>query len=105
MIPIVPFATWLNALEASAANASFTLSSSLEEMFKVNPALKLLEFYSSLSLASSGGGDGRGNRDQQEAPPARLDTKNTEAVSKGFRELEAVKPEWMEAWVRGWMEN
>ena len=91
-IPIVPWATWLSALQASASSSA---SLSLQDMLIANPALKLSEFYSSLSSSFE-----RSNP----PAPARLDTTNTEVASPRLRELEAVKPEWMRAWVEGWME-
>lgn len=71
---------WVTALAQSAAK---------HEDLDRNPAIKLLDFFE--QLASMGEGDA-----------VRFETRNTLRVSAALRDLEAVKAEWMEGWMRQW---
>jgi hypothetical protein len=84
-IKVIPLNQWLRILRASAKEQS---TSNLATMLEANPAVKLLEFYEGL---------GRGNT------PPRLATEETEKVSSGLRELNAINGGWMKAWVGDWL--
>lgn len=71
---------WVTALGRSAAE---------HEDWDRNPAIKLLDFFE--QLASTGEGDA-----------VRFETANTLRVSAALQDLEAVKAEWMEGWMRQW---
>lgn len=84
----VPFTEWLQRLRSEAA----ANTGSLEDTLKVNPAIKLLPFYESLA---KGG----------EWPT--VDTAHALKGSKQLQQLEGVGilPEWVESWVKGWVQN
>lgn len=78
-IEVVGITEWLKKLEESAK--------SNDADAKQNPAIKLLDFYRSLS---------------QDSIMSKLDTKDTEEASKTMRELGPVGPDWMKLWLKQW---
>ena len=81
-VKVVPFKNWLQALRASAREAT------TEEALEANPAVKLMGFYEGL-------------RDDARKLP-RLETKETEMASPGLRAVGPVRSEWMVKWIRQW---
>lgn len=83
----VPFTAWLERVRNEAEKLNMD---QLEEMLEVNPAVKLLSFYEELAH----GGEG-------------MVADSTRAVreSTQLQKLNGIKPEWMEKWVRTWLEN
>lgn len=71
---------WVDALSQSAAYI---------EDININPAIRLLDFYDNLSS------------DSGKAHPV-FETKHTVRQSEQLAKLEAVKPEWMEMWLKQW---
>lgn len=76
----VPLQEWVATLSQSATRI---------EDINLNPAIRLLDFYEDLAR-----GHGTAN-------PV-FETKMTLGRSEELARLEAVKPEWMEAWLRQW---
>ena len=81
-VTVVPFAEWVQRLRASSA------SSTAEQDFSVNPALKLLEFYEGLL-------------DSKSTRP-RLETVKTERECPLLTEVGPVTGDWMKMWIRQW---
>lgn len=81
VIAPVPFATWLSALQASAALGT-------DDVAK-NPGIKLLDFYAAM-------GDG-GAEDE-----SRFETELTVKTSGTMRDLTPVGEEWMRVWLEQW---
>lgn len=81
-VTIVPFAAWVKKLRATSA------SSTVAQDFRVNPALKLLDFYEDLLNADS--------------TPPRLETVKTERECPLLTEVGPVKGDWMKKWIRQW---
>ena len=77
----VPFATWLSALQASAALGT-------EDVAK-NPGIKLLEFYK--GMAEDGAED-----------EVLLETEVTVRTSENMRRLTPVGEDWMRIWLEQW---
>ena len=77
----VPFATWLSALQASAALGT-------EDVAK-NPGIKLLEFYK--GMAEEGAED-----------EVSLETEVTVGTSENMRHLTPVGADWMRIWLEQW---
>ena len=82
---LVPLATWLNRLRASAATSTTKLD------LDANPALKLMEFYEGL-LGT------------ERAPPI-LETSKTELVSPSLGKVGPVTGDWMARWISQWTES
>ena len=81
---LVPLAVWVKKLRESSKGDQVDLQK--------NPAVKLLGFYESLCTGREAeGAESRKN----------FSTDRTEEWSTHMRGLEAVKPEWMRAWVKG----
>ena len=76
---LVTLCEWVTALGESAAK---------HEDLDRNPAIKLLDFFEQLASA--------------EEDMVRFETMNTVRVSATLKNLEAVKVEWMERWMRQW---
>ena len=87
----VPFASWLRRVRADVESTSGGPANhtDIEARLKLNPAVKLLEFYEALLE----GGEKR----------AELDTSKAKAASGKLRDLEALRPEWMQRWIQGWL--
>ncbi|OJJ48921.1 hypothetical protein ASPZODRAFT_1354781 [Penicilliopsis zonata CBS 506.65] len=82
-IEIVSLKAWLQIIKADAeANRS-----DVEKMLERNPALKVLSIYETFST--------------QEAP--RFESERAKRASQTLREMEAIKPEWMDKWCEGWL--
>ena len=94
-ISTVPFSEWLDRLRNSDTIDPTTTDSSgaepEEDLFKINPGLKMLDFYA--------------EKEARTTPEPLFDTSKARAVSPALGKLEAIKPEWMERWVEGWMER
>ena len=82
-IQIVPMATWVQKLRASAE------SSVSEAALAKNPAIKLVDFYQGLVDATK--------------TPTQLETRETEKKSATFRNLKAVKEDWLAKWISAWI--
>lgn len=76
-VKIVGIDEWLSLLDKSQRS-------------DLNPALKLVEFYNT-TLKLEGGG-----------PTVKAATTKTAQKSKTMREVEAVGPQWVKAWMRQW---
>ena len=81
----VSLAAWVKTLRTSAKGAA------TEEAIRVNPAIKLLNFYEGLL-------------DQGRVMP-RLDTRQTEKVSPSLGALGPVRSEWMAKWIEQWKQS
>lgn len=81
---LVPLAEWVETLRDSSKGDQVDLQK--------NPAVKLLGFYESLCTGSEA---------EDAKPRKNFSTERTEEWSTHMRGLEAVKPEWMRAWVKG----
>ena len=81
----VSLAAWVKTLRTSAKGAA------TEEAIRVNPAIKLLNFYEGLL-------------DQGQVMP-RLDTRQTEKVSPSLGALGPVRSEWMAKWIEQWKQS
>ena len=77
----VPFATWLSALQASAALGT-------EDVAK-NPGIKLLDFYK--GMAEEGAED-----------EVLLETEVTAGTSENMKRLIPVGEDWMRTWLEQW---
>lgn len=84
-IKIVSWAEWMDALQNSRDSAMTALS--LEQ----NPALKLFDFFDSVTKAAENG---------EEWPS--LETKETLKKSPRMAEVKPVSEEWMEMWLEQW---
>lgn len=84
-VTVVPYTAWINALRASTA------SSVDAQDFRINPALKLLDFYESLLDSNS--------------TPPRLETMKTERECPLLTEIGPVKGDWMRKWIKQWEIN
>lgn len=84
-VTVLPFAAWVKKLRASSA------SSTEAQDFRVNPALKLLDFYEALLKA--------------ESTPPRLETVKTERECSLLTKVGPVKGEWMQKWIKQWESN
>ena len=84
-VKVVPLKTWLQALRASAREAT------TEEALEANPAVKLMGFYEGLL------------DDTHRIP--KLETKDTETASPGLTAVGPVRSEWMVKWIRQWNGN
>jgi hypothetical protein len=80
-VSVVPWATWLSALETSEQKGDFVK----------NPAIKLLEFYKNVDKAHLSG---------FELPV--LETNITQTKSETLRALGPVKEDWMSQWMSQW---
>lgn len=83
----VPFNSWIEHVKKEAAKIDDT--SKLEDQLIEIPAVKVMPFYEGLAR-------GKG------AP--HLDNERAIKLSKQLRELTGIKSEWMEKWVKGWIE-
>ena len=83
-IKVVPYADWVAKLKASGGAIT-------PEAMKRNPGLKIVDFYEGLQKAKEMG---------KEWPI--VETRISEEKSATMRELEAVRGEWMEGWLRQW---
>lgn len=77
---VVPYETWLRALQDSASNTT-------EDDVSANPAVKLLDFFEGLAK-------GEGMPD--------MSTEKTVRKSTTMAALGPVKGEWMRRWMKGW---
>ncbi|KAJ5717801.1 NRPS-like enzyme [Penicillium malachiteum] len=77
-------------VEAASQGDKILKESELQAHLAKNPAAKLLEFFEGL-LANS-------------TPECALDTQHTAQASEKLREVDAVKPEWVEKWVGEWLQ-
>jgi len=82
----VPFEDWLKRIQADAQSSTFDL----DEGVKLNPAIKLIDFYEGLL---------RGEDISEMA------TDRAQQASSKLRNCGAVRPEWVEKWCLGWLED
>jgi len=91
-IDLIPLETWIgrvkNDMETKAGPGTVLKEGDLEKILKVNPAIKLLEFYEDVL-----GGEGQRNI---------LETKKAEGLSEKLRALDGVEREWMKKWLDEW---
>ncbi|KAH8655420.1 hypothetical protein BX600DRAFT_515242 [Xylariales sp. PMI_506] len=80
-VSVVPWTTWLSALEASAKDGNLDR----------NPGIKLLEFYKDADRTSASG---------LELPV--LQSQETQESSETLRTVGPVKKEWMSQWMKQW---
>jgi thioester reductase-like protein len=92
-LKLVPYQDWVALLKSKTAEAEADSSLDAATLAHRNPAMKLLGFFESLLEQGEIGG-----------VRTELSLEKTVQGSKILRELEPIKGEWMEAWVRGWME-
>jgi thioester reductase-like protein len=85
-VVIIPFEDWLKLIQADAESSTVDL----DEGIKSNPAIKLLDFYEGLLR----GGD-----------ISEMATDRAQRASSKLRDCGAVRPEWVEKWCRGWLED
>ena len=79
-VKVVPLEQWVD-----------TLRSTRDEDVRLNPALKLMDFYEHLTRTESKG-----------SGSVILDTRQTCKVSETLSRLGPIRPEWMQAWIKGW---
>ena len=95
-IETISFDAWLHRIRAEAkvaagetgAGGAAVEKTDLEALLDKVPAVKLLDFFEGLTTS--------------ERWP-KLETVETRKRSGKLRDLEAVKPEWMEAWTKAWI--
>ncbi|KAG4420085.1 hypothetical protein IFR04_006744 [Cadophora malorum] len=91
-VKAVPFQEWVMSLKNSSTSITEELSAEkTEELIHKNPGVKLLDFYESLLKD-----DGLGKT-------LRMQTERTLQSSQALRDLEPLKAEWMEGWIKGWL--
>ncbi|TGO41736.1 hypothetical protein BHYA_0017g00460 [Botrytis hyacinthi] len=83
----VPFTLWIEQVKREAEKLDD--ATKLEDQLADIPAVKVMPFYEGLAK-------GKG--------AARLDNDRAMKMSKQLRELVGIKPEWMEEWVKSWLE-
>ena len=90
-MPLVPFTNWVDRLRSSGANEyrAAYFPEDDNEVILDNPGLKLLGFYA--------------EKEARTTPEPVLDSTQAQSASSTLRELGALKPEWMAAWVRDWV--
>ncbi len=90
----VPFDSWLEKvrhdIELKADSHTALKDGDFEAFLRVNPAVKLLDFYGQV-LGS------------KEAPANRLEMKETMMSSAKLRAMEGIKAEWIHKWVQEWI--
>ncbi|KAL4935726.1 male sterility protein-domain-containing protein, partial [Aspergillus oleicola] len=82
---IVPLSEWVQKLHTAVDSQGPHVD------FDTNPAAKLVEFYEQLLAVSALDG-------------VRLSTAGTLQVSKALSALHAVRPEWLQGWIREWLD-
>jgi hypothetical protein len=89
-LKVVQFDEWTKLLR-STATAVTEKTNAAVNVLRENPAVKLLEFYGSLAV------------DGDVQLPKQLAIQNTEEESPSLQALEAIKPEWLNGWIRDWV--
>jgi thioester reductase-like protein/aryl carrier-like protein len=84
-IKVVPLEAWLQIIRADVESAT---AGDMDAALKANPAVKLLNTFEKLA---------------QEGKKPRLETVKTESVSTTLKEVDAIKPEWIEIWCKQWL--
>ncbi|KAH8433484.1 uncharacterized protein LDX57_011118 [Aspergillus melleus] len=88
-VSVVSLQEWVGELQALIS------SERVRDDIDRNPAVKLVGFYEQL-LTDAG---------RVDTPNvARLSTDRTAVISKGLRELQAIRPEWLRGWIREWLD-
>ncbi|EED17424.1 NRPS-like enzyme, putative [Talaromyces stipitatus ATCC 10500] len=91
-IKAVKYDEWLNLLKSTTTIGKSTPKELVTaDVLWENPAVKLLEFYTSLSGADNN------------KPPKPLATKQTSESYPSLLGLEAIKSEWLYGWIRDWV--
>lgn len=95
VIEMVPLDVWIakvrQDVETKAGAGTILKEGELDKILKLNPAVKLLDFYENVL------GDGGGSNI--------LETKETEKASNALSNLEGVKREWIAKWISEWVEQ
>ncbi|KAI1175095.1 putative NRPS-like enzyme [Nemania sp. FL0916] len=89
-LQVVPPATWLATLRASAS------AGGSDDIANKNPAAKLIEFFDGLWAPGLG-------LDASQTTSHRMVIKRALAASPSLRELRSVQLGWMEKWVKEWI--
>jgi len=90
-VDIVSYQEWLEKLKNSVARNDDKISGLDDKFIYKNPGVKLLEFYKGLMRSSSGN--------------INFQLKKSMDASQKLRSLEAIKQEWMVAWINNWFEQ
>jgi hypothetical protein len=91
-IAVVPYTEWLSLLKAKSEKSNDDGALDQLAIAQANPAIKLLDFLEAVQYQGAGG--------LQTA----LAMENTLRISGTLRELEPLRVEWLEGWIREWME-
>lgn len=90
----IPFDSWLKKvrhnIEQKVDGRNALKDDEIEAFLRVNPAVKLLDFYEEVMRT-------------QGRPANKLEIRETERSSAKLRALEGVKAEWIWKWVREWV--
>ncbi|KAJ6028558.1 NRPS-like enzyme [Penicillium herquei] len=93
-VDTIPLRDWVirvrKDVEAASQGDKVLKEAELQAHLAKNPAAKLLEFFEGLVAHTSS--------------ESALDTQNTSQASEKLREVDAVKPEWIEKWVGEWLQ-
>jgi thioester reductase-like protein len=85
-IVIIPFEDWLKRIQADAESSTVDF----DEGIRSNPAIKLLDFYEGLLRGED---------------VSKMATERAQQASSKLRDCGAVRPEWVEKWCWGWLED
>lgn len=92
-IKTMPLRMWIanvrKEAESMVGNGDSTGDIDLETALQRNPAAKLLDFYEALLTSET-------------ASANKLEVSETLKLSKGLRELQSIKNDWMRKWIREW---
>lgn len=89
-LEIVPAGEWVQRVRTGMEAASQSGERELQLHLSKNPSAKLLEFFETAMT--------------QMTDSNVLDVQNTAKVSEKLREVDPVKPEWIEKWVQEWLQ-
>ncbi|RPD79527.1 acetyl-CoA synthetase-like protein [Lentinus tigrinus ALCF2SS1-7] len=92
-IPLVPYSTWLSALERSAADG-FAANAEVDAM-RQNPALRLLEFFRGQTVSA----------EKEAMGDVRLSTENAERASPELAHLAQLGEDISVSWVKAWRKS
>lgn len=92
-VKVIPLRMWIAKVrkeaESMVGNGDYTGNIDLETALETNPAAKLLDFYEGLLSSEA-------------ASTNKLEVSETLELSKGLRELQPIKDDWMRKWIREW---
>ncbi|RPD56588.1 acetyl-CoA synthetase-like protein [Lentinus tigrinus ALCF2SS1-7] len=92
-VPLVPYSTWLSALERSAADG-FAANAEVDAM-RQNPALRLLEFFRGQTVSA----------EKEAMGDVRLSTENAERASPELARLPRLGGDVSVSWVKAWRKS